>query len=760
MITRFATPTNRFAAILAILFFVTACGGGGGGGGGGGFIDGGGGDGATEDAYFLAVALLDAAGEPTNTVTTTTPGRLSVKVTNKGPNGRAIADALVGAEADLGTLNPSTRLTDADGMANFTLEAGADAGAGTIRVTVANADNVETEAFINYQVGAAGLRLGHFEDGAFIENEIGIEPDSSLVYQGSAALSVDIVDEAGNRVTSTETINITSDCLATGDAALDPISPLETSTGSARATYTASRCSGNDELTATIDSGNGMAFATLAIGSPRANSLTFVSAEPELIVLKGTGGGSERQESSVVTFMVIDSNNNPLPDVKVDFALTTRIGGLSLTPESAFSDSEGLVNVTLVSGDISTVVRVIASVDAGDGSGTTLSTVSDILTVSTGLPDQNSISLSVFGGFVVDGGFTMDGVERCITVRMADKFNNPVPDGTSAIFTTEYGTIDPSCVTGVRNGERIPSSSTCGNFEPPVPGQCTALWTSGEPRRPTLSSSLNNIRRIDMPSGYSCPSHNGSTGPCPDDLGPVRGGRSTILVTAIGEESFIDRNGNGVIDEAEQDLFSNLPEAFIDHNEDGIFNPATAACANNSQSLACISGNEETFVDFNNDNTYNRNDGPAQYNGLLCPVEGDGVWCSRDLVNVRDDTYLILSADDGSGWDFLLVRNRSVVQGTQEGNEYTVYVSDVFNNKPAAGSTITVESGGGCAIISETSFTVPTSPSYGAYGFPLATDGDGTTGTVNITLEPAGDAAPYTESFSCQSFAPPDPNSP
>lgn len=746
MITRFATLTSRLSVLFAFLLVLAACGGG--GGGGGGFLPDDDGD---DDAYFLSLALLDLNGDSTNTVTSTMPATLQVKVTRNNRNGKAIAEALVSADTDIGTLSPATSLTDSNGIATFELTAENELGAGAISVSVTNEDGLTTEGTLNFQITAPGLRLGHFDGNAFIENEIGVNPSGNLAYRGSAELVIDIVDEDGNRVDSTESVVITSDCLATGDSTLEPASPLETSTGSVRTTYTASRCSGTDELTATLDGGDGVAFAAINIGSPQANSLTFVSAEPNLIVLKGTGGGPNRQESAVVTFQVIDGDNNPLPDVEVDFSLTTEIGGLGLTPQSAISDEEGLVEVTVRSGDVATVVRVIATVAGGDGSGSQ-STVSDVLTVSTGLPDQNSISLSVEGGFVVENGFTMDGIERNITVRMADKFNNPVPDGTSAVFTTEYGAIDPSCETGMRNGERVTNTT-------PRTGECTVLWTSGEPRYPTLDRNLNSIRTIDNPEGYDCPSHNGSTGPCPDDLGPVRGGRSTILVTAIGEESFIDRNGNGVMDEDEQDLFSNMPEAFIDHNEDGIFNPAAANCEN-SNSLACVSGFEETFVDFNNDNRYNSNKFPARYNGLLCPVEGDGIWCSRDLINVRDQTVLILSYDDGSGWDFLLTRNERVEQETREGSEYTVYVSDIFNNKPAAGSTIRVEAGGGCEIISETSFTVPASASYGAFGFPLVTDGDGSSGTVNLTLEPEGEAAPYTESFTCVSFAPPDPNSP
>ena len=116
-----------------------------------------------------------------------------------------------------------------------------------------------------------------------------------------------------------------------------------------------------------------------------------------------------------------------------------------------------------------------------------------------------------------------------------------------------------------------------------------------------------------------------------------------MLVTATGEESFIDRNDNGIMDEDEKDLFTNLTEAFLDKNEDGIFNPATTTCQGaGADSRQCIAGEEETFVDFNNNGKYDKNI-PPFYTGLQCPPEGDGVWRSRTLVDVRSSTVLTLS---------------------------------------------------------------------------------------------------------------------
>jgi hypothetical protein len=221
------------------------------------------------------------------------------------------------------------------------------------------------------------------------------------------------------------------------------------------------------------------------------------------------------------------------------------------------------------------------------------------------------------------------------------------------------------------------------------------------------------------------------------------------------------------MDQAERNLFENLPEAFIDHNQDVRFNPV-ADCRDRRNSLACVSGFEETFIDFNDDGAYSYNDDvdldgnptgepPAVYNGLLCPPAGDGVWCSRDLVNVRKDVVLFLSAEPE--WSMILVnQSGNVVSGTTEGPIFDVYVSDVFNNRPPAGSTITVSTTGDCVIESETQFTVPIKTSYGAFGFELETSGDGGGGRVQITLTPEGDSTPFTKSFNCASTPPPEPD--
>jgi hypothetical protein len=235
-------------------------------------------------------------------------------------------------------------------------------------------------------------------------------------------------------------------------------------------------------------------------------SISFVSASPASITLKGTGGAGH-VETSIISFLVKGTNGLALSGQTVDFVLSTTVGGLSITPSSAVSDSTGIVKTIVNAGVISTPVRVFATVR-----GTVITTQSDQLTVTTGIPDQDSFSLSA--GTLNSESFNHDGITVPITVIMSDHFNNPVPDGTAVNFTTNVG--------------QIVGSSTTAN------GSATVNWTSSDPR-------------VYLPS--------------------PKAGRFIIMAYAIGEESFTDLNGNGLADAGE---FTDTTEAFRDDNFNGV----------------------------------------------------------------------------------------------------------------------------------------------------------------------------------------------
>ncbi|WP_303906410.1 Ig-like domain-containing protein [Thiohalomonas denitrificans] len=312
------------------------------------------------------------------------------------------------------------------------------------------------------------------------ELELGV---TSLSAGGQTSVTATIVDSSGVAYTEPVDVTFVSDCSGQGTATLE--SPISTVGGYATSTYKATGCEGTDTITATASANSQTLTATadITVQPASVHSVVFIAADPSLIGLKGTG----LTESSAVSFQLVDSQGNPVAGKQVNFSLDTTSGGITISPESATTDSSGMVQATVNSGTIATTVKVTAEY-ADDP---TIATQSDGLVISTGVGDQDSFSLSA--EVLNPEAWNHDGEIVQINIYAADHFNNPVRDGTTVNFTTEGGQIVSSCQT--------------------ESGGCSVSWTSSNPR--------------------------------PLD------GRVTILATMIGEESFDDLNGDGWFNGAE-----------------------------------------------------------------------------------------------------------------------------------------------------------------------------------------------------------------
>ncbi|MFT7288892.1 MAG: hypothetical protein ACI87W_003016, partial [Halieaceae bacterium] len=405
----------------------------------------------------------------------------------------------------------------------------------------------------------------------------------------------------------------------------------------------------------------------------------------------------------------------PVANAEVVFELANDLAGIELCDPSGpcvttgtlnlFTDQDGLVVVEVRSGSIPSSTFIYASYTDPD-SGTTVTASSNQIIISTGLPDQNSLSISVADGFYVANAANVDGITRVITARVADRFNNPVPDGTAVIFRTEYGAIDDSCETGKANGSRLIEQDPS---VVPARGTCSVLWSSQAPRFPSfLPSSGEDIVTTNPLVG--CTAHDGAAGPCPQDLGPVRGLRSSILAYVLGEEDFSDANGNGLYDAGE--AFVNCEEAFLDYNENAVYDANFF----------------EEFIDKDNDNAYGDGgalNGGAVYNGTLCTAANEtaGV-CSRQLVNVRDGDVgcaivpglpqpgpVVLTMSSTAGNQQALLE-RTVDDTASPGSPltlgeiYALHIADIYNNRPGNGTevTFTIDETDACTIVIEGSF--------------------------------------------------------
>ncbi|MCG7908372.1 MAG: hypothetical protein JAY69_01425 [Candidatus Thiodiazotropha taylori] len=408
--------------------------------------------------------------------------------------------------------------------------------------------------------GTAGatIFLGNGSGSSFEIGELNIAV-TTLSAGGQTSVRATLADVEGNLYQDDATVTFTTDCLASGLATID--SSVNTSDGVVTATYIAQGCSGSDTIraTTTVNGNTSTATGTVSIQPAEIGSMQFVSAEPSVIGIRGVG----LTEVSKVSFQVLDTNGNPVSQQVVNFSLNTDIGGVAIPAGSikSTSDIDGIVRTDVKSGTVPTTVRVTASLESNP----LISTQSDGLVISTGVSDQNSISLSA--DTLNPEGLDIDGTEVDITVHASDHFNNPVPDGTAVYFTTEGGQIQSQCQTN--------------------DGSCTVVWTSSNPR------------------------------PW-DDLLPGGMGRISILATMLGEESFVDANGNGVLD-AGDTPFADIPEAFRDDNEDGVRDPVT-----------------EEFVDFNNNNSYDDVGSDPNYNGALC-CDAAAVADAQSAVSAGED---------------------------------------------------------------------------------------------------------------------------
>ena len=674
------------------------------------------------EASSISLALFDPAGNETNTVTASSPGTLRVTVEGGG------AGVVVAASTQIGVLTPATSLTDENGIVFFQVQPGTVKGAGNITATATTSAG-EVSGSLPFQVGDIGLRMGYFdENDVFIENQIAIIPEGTLASGGTAQFSVVVLNDEDELVNTSEEITFNSGCIAAGQATINPATSSKTVNGRAVTTYTATGCAGVDKVTASLAGADAQALGTISVAEPTANSINFVSAEPSLIVLRGTGGGN-RKETSEVVFTVVDGTGTPLEGATVNLSLSTTDGGLSLDKTSALSNADGEVSVTVQAGDVTTVVTVLASTDKGNG--LSVGTGSTELVVATGVADQNSISLSA-ERFIVPNAFNRDAVTTELTVQLGDAFNNQIVVGTAVVFTTELGKIDASCTTDET-------------------GACSVTWRSSEPRFPLLAGQAN-IRTI---NNTPCPDFEGQQYvPCPTDLEYTRGARSTIRAFARGEESFIDNViANGVMDEAEKDLFKNLGEAFVDYNEDGEFTPL-GACVTAPNSEQCKAGAEELYTDFNTNGMYDPDGSSPMYNGYSCPIAGDGVWCSRTLVNIWDE--IVITMSDDTSWAFVMVRQIDedtiiVVDKTVNGEKQTVYIADQFNNAPPAGSTVNLSTDDNCEIVGQSDFIVPTIYNQGAWGLSVQTkpaDDTGEAGTFSVNFNPI-EGAPVVVTYDC-----------
>jgi hypothetical protein len=420
------------------------------------------------------------------TISASTPGTVTALV--RDASGTPLENKLVKfavSESSIATISPSA-LTDKFGNASATLQPVAGAlGAAYVSASADVSNGVTLDAKTVFSVSAVDVALAG----------VSASPTAVSAY-GSSVVTVNV---KGASSSSPVTVNFSSTCANAGKAILSPASV--TVTGStASTTYQDNACAGTDRISASITGTSERQQVDLAVTAPIVQALEFVAANPAKICLAGSGcvGTAEIQ------FNLKDQSGKPIANRDVYFSLDNP-NAATLSATSNKTLSTGAASVSVSARSIPSPIRVRASVVLDDG--TTLSTYSNVLAVSAGLPTANAFSFSA-AAYNPDG-WARDGTESDIRVQLNDRFGNPVPDGTVVSFVAEGASV-------------IPASCTTTS------AVCSVKFVTSEPR-PT-------------------------------------NGRVTVVAFAKGEESFQDSNGDNLYTAGE--TFTDLGPVFVDRDED------------------------------------------------------------------------------------------------------------------------------------------------------------------------------------------------
>ena len=639
----------------------------------------------------------------------------TVTYTLTNSQGQRLSGELIQITTDKGILTPIDGyiLTDDQGEATVTLSYSdtITAGAGTLTAThVALGGQVSRENLIQV-VGPnevaennAAVRVGYLNlpdplpagydtstIESFLEGRIRLTPsDGVIVNEGSITLEVDVVLTDGvatasvdDRVNTVQKVLIESDCISAGDASVSPVNPVSTSNGVASAVYKAGPgCVGEDQISATLlfgsDKTSEVAIDVVTVSQAgKEKSIRYVTSSVNSLALRGTEGLTDLPEKTLIQFQVVDANGGPLSGEIVELNTTSKLGGLTLTVTDAnnisgadyVTDSEGLITVELASGVVATQTRVSAKLtETGEVA------FSEVIAISTSIPDDDSVTVAISEYSVAEG---LSDVTRgtTLTVRLADRFNNPVPAGYFVYFTTEYGAIPASC--------EIQIDDVGQSF-------CQVEWRVGQPLPDTVAA--QDLSDVDCPNYVSASV--ATYDPCPSVLGISEVSRNTVLVTVTGEESFVDNDGDGLFS-AGDTLIVEVGEPFLDANYNDAHDPG------------------EEFIDEDGDGLYDSDLDPG-FTGIACDPDSG---CVADTITLYRNVEFILSA----GGEYYI----AVVNGGQQldpsadpvvsGTTYDFYISDRFNNWPASGSSVEITATGECEITSESTFVIPNSPAERAY---------------------------------------------
>ena len=613
------------------------------------------------DPPVLRLELLDTANVITTSISSA--ALTSIRATLKFADGTPVMQKRVEVTGDATKVTfpeGNSQLTDATGIAIIKVARAAlnVSGAGNLNasaiITGVNAsgsiDTTVVAGVLDYQVGVANISLVALDVGAgplaaFGNRTVSVRANVNGVAATNSPVQVIFSASCGTTLPATVTTN---------------------AQGIASTTYSASLpiCAGSNVNITASTVGAPPLSGLIAVANAIATNIQFVSTTPQLIYLKGSTGTTQAQ----AVFKVVDSNGTPLQNQKVRVSLSNVSTGVTLNTlgnTAAFdftTDSAGIVSAAVFSGTVPTSLNVRAVLLDANSVETSVSVNSNLLNVASGRPTQRSLSLAV-EKLSIEGG-NIDGITTNVTLSMADRQGNPVPPGTQVNFVTESGVFAPAAC-----------------FVPPP-----TLATAVSPAVPTSSCTVV-LRSQGTRTGN---------------------GRVSILAYVVGEEDFVDANGNNTYDVGE--TFTDLGRAFRDDNGQARIGPNGQVTIVNANGV--YDAGEFQVPRFGT---------AACVDGIGCA--GDGAWGEADVRRLGTVVF---------------ATSQALINGQITPTSLSVVISDLNNNSVPTGSIVLATPvdatpDPACTLLGTSSVSVPNTLGVTSANFSFKDCGRGDAINVRVT---------------------------
>ena len=281
------------------------------------------------------------------------------------------------------------------------------------------------------------------------------------------------------------------------------------------------------------------ASTELSIISTGVGTMEFVESVPSIIGVAGASsfGNGVVEDSAVVRFRVLTSYGEPVPDgTLVSFTVTGPVGASILQTNSGTID--GVASTIVRGGRVSGTLRVLAETSFDSQ---VFRTWSAPIAVQSGPPAHRNMTIGLADDTVSMPGFAFNNLDGQVQVSLADRYGNPVPQGTQVYLSTEAGVIQAS---GSSNElGQVTVDYYTGNPEPIFLGD---QYVDVDPYNDGVFRFNQSYRR---------------------QVSANTNSQNTILAVVVGEESFVDANGDGIYNTGE--TIFDLTEPYLDQDSNG-----------------------------------------------------------------------------------------------------------------------------------------------------------------------------------------------